>query len=84
MHKANYHDIKMDGISVLEIYSDRTFPRHTHDEFGLGYIISGGQESWSGRGLVEARVNNVITVNSGKVRDGIGIAGKPRHLKIDI
>lgn len=82
MHKAHYHKSNIDEIEVVEICSDRTFPRHTHDEFGLGYIISGGQESWSGRGLVEASVNNIITVNSGEVHDGIGITGKPRHWKM--
>lgn len=82
MHKAHYHKSNIEGIEVVEICSDCTFPRHTHDEFGLGYIISGGQESWSGRGLVEASVNNVITVNSGEVHDGIGISGKPRHWKM--
>ncbi|MDG6096653.1 AraC family transcriptional regulator [Alteromonas sp. ZYF713] len=82
MHKAHYHKSNIEGIEVVEICSDRTFPRHTHDEFGLGYIISGGQESWSGRGLVEASVNNIITVNSGEVHDGIGISGKPRHWKM--
>lgn len=82
MHKAQYHKSKLLGIDAMEICSDRTFPRHTHDEFGLGYIISGGQESWSGRGLVEARANNIITVNPGEVHDGIGCAGKPRHWRM--
>lgn len=82
MHKAHFHKSEFHGIDVMDICSDRTFPRHTHDEFGLGYMVSGGQKSWSGRGLVEASANNVITVNPGEVHDGIGYTGKARHWKM--
>ena len=54
MHKTLHHQINADGIEALAIRSDRTFPRHSHDDFGFGYVVAGGQESWSGRGLVEA------------------------------
>lgn len=82
MHRANFYKTEVYDIDVVDMCSDRTFPRHTHDEFGLGYMVSGGHKSWSGRGLVEATVNSVITVNPGEVHDGIGYSGKARHWRM--
>jgi hypothetical protein len=31
--------------------SDHHFPRHSHDQFGVGVIVSGGQRSWSDQDL---------------------------------
>lgn len=47
-----------------------SFPRHSHDRFGVGVIIAGGHRSSSGRGVVEARANDEIMVNPGEVHDG--------------
>lgn len=76
MYKVYYYKSNIEGIEVVEICFDCIFLCYIYDEFGLGYIISGGQESWSGWGLVEVSVNNVIIVNFGEVYDGIGISGK--------
>ncbi len=70
------------GVEVMSIVSDRSFPRHTHDEFGLGYIVDGGQRSWSGRGLVEAEAGDIVTVNPGEIHDGIGRKDRPRHWRM--
>lgn len=55
-----------------------SYPRHTHDQFGIGLIQSGAQKSMSGRGMVEAGPGMVITVNPGEVHDGlpIGVSGR--------
>jgi AraC-like DNA-binding protein len=79
MHKSHLHQPLFDGIDAISIRSDRTFPRHTHDEFGFGYIVDGGQDTWSGRGLVEAQAGDTITVNPAELHDGIGRRGQPRH-----
>jgi hypothetical protein len=62
MHRSARHCTKIPGIEAISIISDRIFPRHTHDKFGIGYLVDGGQESWSGRGHVEARKGDIITV----------------------
>ena len=82
MHSAIRHPIKIPGIEAISIASDRTFPRHSHDEFGFGVVEQGGQQSWSGRGLVEAKAGDVITVNPGELHDGIGREGYPRHWRM--
>lgn len=82
MHRSVRHKSAVPGIDVISIRSDCSFPRHTHDEFGFGYIVDGGQESWSGRGLVEASAGDVITVNPGEVHDGLGSKGRPRHWRM--
>lgn len=82
MHKSVRHRTAIPGIEAISMLSDRTFPRHTHDEFGLGYLVDGGQESWSGRGLVEAEAGDIITVNPGELHDGIGRKGAARHWRM--
>ena len=82
MHKSARHSTVVPGIEAISIISDRTFPRHTHDEFGIGYLVDGGQESWSGRGLVEARAGDIITVNPGELHDGLGRQNEARHWRM--
>lgn len=61
------------GVHAVEACSTHSFPRHTHDQFGIGLIRSGAQKSMSGRGMVEAGAGMVITVNPGEVHDGLPI-----------
>jgi len=42
------------GIDAMAAATTRTFPRHTHDQYGMGVIDSGGHASSSDRGQVEA------------------------------
>ena len=60
----------------------RAFPRHTHDEYGIGVVDAGGHASWSGRGQVEAGPGYFISVNPGEVHDGRAIGGRPRAWRI--
>lgn len=59
--------------------STHRFPRHSHDEFGIGLIVKGGQISASGRGQVTAEPGNIITVNPGEVHDGAPVGDHGRH-----
>jgi AraC-like DNA-binding protein len=77
----------MPGIAAVVADSDRSFPRHMHDQFGIGLVERGAQKSLSGRGMVEAEAGHVITVNPGEVHDGIplGEGGRAwRMLYLDI
>ncbi|WEY41436.1 AraC family transcriptional regulator [Paraburkholderia sp. SUR17] len=58
------------GVEATAAATSHTFARHSHDHFGVGVITHGGHRSASGRGPVEARTNDVITVNPGEVHDG--------------
>ncbi len=66
------------GIEVVEAATNHAFPRHSHEQYGIGVIHQGAQKSLSGRGQVEAGPGDVITVNPGEVHDGmpIGDAGR--------
>lgn len=68
-------------VQAIEARSRHTFPRHTHDGYGIGLILSGAQRSWSGRGTVEAGAGNIITCNPGEVHDGMPI-GDTREWKM--
>ena len=58
------------GVEATVAETAHAFPRHSHDRFGVGVIVSGGHRSASGRGFVEARANDAIMVNPGEVHDG--------------
>jgi AraC-like DNA-binding protein len=70
------HRCALRGVEVVDAHSSHTFPRHTHDAFGIGLITSGAQRSWSGRGTVEAEQGNLITCNPEEVHDGKPIDGE--------
>ncbi|MFM0198370.1 AraC family transcriptional regulator [Paraburkholderia fungorum] len=58
------------GVEATVAETTHSFPRHSHDRFGVGVIVTGGHRSASGRGVVEARANDAIMVNPGEVHDG--------------
>lgn len=68
----------LDGLVAMSLTSSRTFPRHAHDQYGVGLIVSGGHRSWSGIGRVDAVAGNIITVNPGEMHDGAPMAGTLR------
>ena len=74
------------GVLAVEAETAHAFPRHSHDQFGVGLIKRGAQRSLSGRGVVDARAGDLITVNPGEVHDGapLGAAGRAwRMLYLD-
>ncbi len=66
------------GVEAVMAQSRHAFPRHTHDQFGIGVIERGAQKSLSGRGMVEAGPGDTITVNPGEVHDGIPVGDAGR------
>lgn len=77
-HHVAAHAMGVDGLMAMSLASDRTFPRHSHDQYGIGLIVAGGQRSWSGVGRVEAVAGDIITVNPGEVHDGAPLGGTRR------
>jgi AraC-like DNA-binding protein len=74
-HSIELLPITVAGVEAVYANSDISFGRHTHDQFGIGLMDSGGQKSLSGRGYVEANAGDVITVNPGEVHDGAPLDG---------
>lgn len=70
------------GARAVEARTRRTFPRHAHDEFGVGVVDRGAQVSHSGRGQVEAVAGDVITCNPGEVHDGAPVGHAARSWRI--
>ena len=77
-----FHSFPLAGIEPMSASTARAFPRHTHDEYGIGVVDAGGHASWSGRGQVEAGPGSFICVNPGEVHDGRAIGGRPRSWRI--
>ncbi|WP_091880159.1 AraC family transcriptional regulator [Phyllobacterium sp. OV277] len=70
------------GIDAVAAATKHSFPRHTHEQYGIGVIHQGAQKSLSGRGMVEAGSGDVITVNPGEVHDGTPIGDDGRSWKM--
>ncbi|WP_291690944.1 AraC family transcriptional regulator [Bradyrhizobium sp.] len=82
LHQVAVHRAPDLGITAMELASNHHFPRHSHDEYGIGVVLSGAQRSWSGMGQVESLPGDVITVNPGEVHDGHPIRGATRRWRI--
>jgi AraC-like DNA-binding protein len=81
-HSIRFHRFPLAGVEPMSAATARSYPRHTHDQFGIGVIDAGGHASWSGRGQVEAGPRHFICVNPGEVHDGHAIRQQPRTWRI--
>ncbi|WP_224262978.1 AraC family ligand binding domain-containing protein [Klebsiella oxytoca] len=61
----------MPGLEAISLATDQRFPRHSHDQFGIGIFTQGAQRSWSHLGKIEAAAGDIIMVNPGEMHDGI-------------
>src|ERR1700737_977730 len=82
LDRIRFHRFSVAGIDAMTATTSRSFPRHTHDQYGIGVIDSGGHASLSGRGQVEAGQGSLIFVNPGEVHDGRAIGGQPRSWRM--
>lgn len=64
---------RLAGIEAVRAETGHSFPKHTHDQFGIGVIEAGAQRSLSGRGRVQAEAGDVISVNPNEVHDGMPV-----------
>jgi len=79
---VRFHEFPLAGIDPMIASTARSFPRHTHDQYGIGVIDSGAHKSWSDRGQVEAGPGDVICVNPGEVRDGYPLQRQSRTWRL--
>ena len=73
VHRVVQHRSGIPGIEAMTLFSNHPFPRHTHDQFGIGIMTSGAQRSWSLIGLVESEAGDVIMLNPGEMHDGVPV-----------
>lgn len=66
----------------MTLFSDHAFPRHSHDQFGIGIMTFGAQRSWSVIGQVESEAGDVIMANPGEMHDGMPVDGSARGWRI--
>jgi AraC-like DNA-binding protein len=62
--------------------TSRSFPRHTHDQYGIGIMDRGGHASVSDRRHVEMASGDLIFLNPGEVHDGRAISGRSRSWRM--
>ncbi len=79
---TQFYRFPSDGIDAMSFCSARSFPRHTHDQYGIGVVDVGCHVSHSGKGLVSAEPGNLISVNPGEVHDGRAIENQPRKWRM--
>ncbi len=73
--QATSYRSRLPGVEAMYRRSEHAFPRHAHDQYGIGLITRGAQKSWSAVGTVESVVGDVIMVNPGEMHDGSPIGG---------
>jgi AraC-like DNA-binding protein len=69
-HDAQQHRTVRAGVEAISVVSTHHFPRHAHDQLGLGLMDFGGHRTWSAHGEIEAAAGDVIAVNPGEIHDG--------------
>lgn len=77
-HRSSVSATPLAGVFITSTDSARSFPRHWHSTYGLGFIDRGAQRSLSGRGAVEAFAGQCMTHNPGEVHDGKPIGDTAR------
>src|SRR5438046_3171803 len=82
VERITYFEVALKGIDAMSATTSRAYPRHTHDQYGIGVIDSGGHASLSGRGEVEAGAGSLIFVNPGEVHDGRALGGRARSWRM--
>lgn len=78
VHTVETFRTEQPGVDAFRLASNRRFPRHSHDQFGIGLIESGSHRSWSGFGWIEGSAGDVIMVNPGEMHDGEPLYGQGR------
>ena len=79
---VRYLAFPLDHVDAMAASTARSYPRHSHDQYGIGVIDGGGHSSWSGRGQVEAGPGGMICCNPGEVTDGRGVGGRARSWRM--
>ena len=82
LHRVEQHRSGIPGIEAMTLFSNHAFPRHSHDQLGIGIMTSGAQRSWSVIGQVESEAGDVIMVNPGEMHDGMPVDGCARGWRI--
>jgi AraC-like DNA-binding protein len=67
------------GMHAVQARSSQDFARHTHEQFGIGFISSGAQRWHSGGKQVEAGAGATISVNAEEMHDGAPAGGAERE-----
>ena len=75
IHHIVQHRTGISGVDAMTMLTEHSFPRHSHDQFGMGAMTLGAQRSWSCLGKVESRVGDIIMVNPGEMHDGAPMGG---------
>ncbi|NDL66038.1 AraC family transcriptional regulator [Acerihabitans arboris] len=75
VHNVKRHHPLVPGLEAMSLLTEHAFPRHSHDQFGIGIFIQGAQHSWSNIGKVESSAGDIIMVNPGEIHDGIPLQG---------
>lgn len=75
IHQVVQHRSGIAGVEAMSLLTEHVFPRHAHDQFGIGAMVSGAQRSWSVLGAVESAAGDAIMLNPGELHDGAPLDG---------
>lgn len=79
LHRCEVFATPWAGVHGVRTESARSFGRHLHGTFGIGWLEAGAQRSASGCGPVEAFAGDVLAHNPGEVHDGRPLGSPARR-----
>lgn len=79
LHRCQVLATPWPGVHGVRTESARSFGRHLHGTFGIGWLEAGAQRSASDCGPVEAFAGDLLAHNPGEVHDGTPLGGSARR-----
>ena len=73
---------RLDVMPVTAWLPSHTYPRHTHDAFGIGYMVAGAQDSVYGPKSRITEAGDLMLTNPGEVHDGTPIDDQGRAFRM--
>ncbi|RED48129.1 helix-turn-helix transcriptional regulator [Aestuariispira insulae] len=77
-HATNRADV----MPVTAWLPSHAYPKHSHDAFGIGYMVAGAQDSVYGRHSRITEAGDVMLTNPGEVHDGTPIDDQGRAFRM--
>lgn len=73
---------RLDVMPVTATLPSHHYPKHTHDAFGIGYMVAGAQDSVYGPKKRITEAGDLMLTNPGEVHDGTPIDDQGRAFRM--
>ncbi|WP_198384061.1 AraC family ligand binding domain-containing protein [Roseomonas sp. KE2513] len=82
LHRAEQHRSAIPRVEAFALTSNRSFPRHAHDQFGIGVLHAGAHGPGVASATSKSGAGDIITVNPGEMHDAGPVQGGARSWRM--